>query len=222
MLTTHVAYLCEDIEPDYSITSTELTTWNTWLASDCDSNLYAGMAADDIRPVCIGVNATAPDGTATAPPSTTPSQTATTTSSSVSMGPTAIGEVAGCLQYYTVQSGDTCANIETIYSISFVQLYQWNPSRTSFSHPFFSRSLHLVAKTKTHSRLQLRKPLARLRLLCQWARLLHRYHLRRQPTSTNTIQHCVQLRRVLHSRERREAVQRHVCGAVSVEPGDWG
>ncbi|OCK74384.1 carbohydrate-binding module family 50 protein [Lepidopterella palustris CBS 459.81] len=112
-------YGCADIESDYSITSTELTTWNTWLASDCDSNLYAGMTSEDIRPICIGVN-----GTSTP----TSSQTPSVTSSSSSMGPTATGEVPGCLQYYTVQSGDGCSSIETKFSITFAQLYQWNPS----------------------------------------------------------------------------------------------
>lgn len=49
------------------------------------------------------------------------------------MGPTASGELVGCLQYYTVQSGDTCYNIETTYGISFTQFYAWNPSSTFFA-----------------------------------------------------------------------------------------
>jgi LysM repeat protein len=119
-LTFNVAYLCANVESDYNITAAQLTTWNTWLASNCDSQLYAGMTAASIRPVCIGVNGT--NATTT---------TTTKTSSSVSMGPTATGEVAGCLQYYTVQSGDSCSSIDTAFSISFAQLYQWNPSSTS-------------------------------------------------------------------------------------------
>lgn len=47
------------------------------------------------------------------------------------MGPTASGEVAGCLEYYTVQSGDSCSSIETTYDILFSQFYAWNPSSTS-------------------------------------------------------------------------------------------
>jgi LysM repeat protein len=64
----------------------------------------------------------------------------TKTSTSVSMGPIATGEVAGCLKYYTVKSGDSCSGIETTYSISFTQLYQWNPSSASafLLIPFFS------------------------------------------------------------------------------------
>ena len=142
-----LAYLCADLEDDYSITSTQLSTWNTWLASNCNTNLYAGMAADDVRPVCIGVNASAPVGTATMPPSKT-SSTATKASSSASRGPTARGEVTGCLQYHTVQSGDTCTNVETIYSISFTELYQWNPS-SAFSIPRCSTLIAThIANTK--------------------------------------------------------------------------
>ena len=121
--------MCEDIEGDYSVTASQLTMWNTWLASDCDTNLYANLLSNETRPVCVGVNASEPIGSVTSGPTETPSQTATFTgTNTASMGPTASGEVAGCKQYYTVQSGDSCTNIETTYGISFAQFYAWNPS----------------------------------------------------------------------------------------------
>ena len=124
---TFAVYMCEDIEGGYSVTASQLTTWNTWLASDCDRNLYANLLSNETRPVCVGVNASEPIGSLTSGP-TEPSQTAFTGTNIASMGPTASGEVAGCKQYYTVQSGDSCTNIETIYGISFAQFYAWNPS----------------------------------------------------------------------------------------------
>ncbi|KAF2719531.1 carbohydrate-binding module family 50 protein [Polychaeton citri CBS 116435] len=119
-------YDCGDIAQSYSISLTDLTTWNTWMGSDCDSALYKGLGYHDTRAICIGVNASAPTATATKPPSSTPPQTGTKTSTS--MGPTQTGIVKGCLKYYTVQSGDSCTSIEAQYAITFAQFYQWNPS----------------------------------------------------------------------------------------------
>lgn len=42
--------------------------------------------------------------------------------------PTQSGEAANCNKYYTVQSGDSCAKIESQFAITFQQLYQWNPA----------------------------------------------------------------------------------------------
>ncbi|KAK3169509.1 hypothetical protein OEA41_008893 [Lepraria neglecta] len=121
--------MCEDIEGDYSVTASQLMTWNTWLASNCDTNLYANLLSNETRPVCVGVNASEPIGSVTSGPTKTPSQTATLTGTKTAlMGPTASGKAAGCKLYYTVQSGDSCTNIETTYGISFAQFYAWNPS----------------------------------------------------------------------------------------------
>lgn len=61
----------------------------------------------------------------------TVSSTQTGTKTANSMGPTQTGVVAGCQQFYTVQSGDSCYNIETTYGITFTQFFQWNPSGMS-------------------------------------------------------------------------------------------
>ena len=123
--------MCESIESDYSVTASQLTTWNTWLGSNCDANLYANLPYNGTRPLCVGVNGTEPVGSVAPGPSKSPSQTVTVSgSSTISTGPTATGEVAGCKQFYTVQSGDSCTNIETTFGISFTQFYAWNPSST--------------------------------------------------------------------------------------------
>lgn len=105
---------------DYVITVDQLQKWNSWIGSDCDTGLYANLADDSTRVVCVGVNASAPTATA----STGPSSVTLT----ASMGPTQTGIVAGCTQYYTVQSGDSCAAIDAMFAITFQQLYQWNPA----------------------------------------------------------------------------------------------
>ncbi|KAI9823660.1 MAG: hypothetical protein M1826_007678 [Phylliscum demangeonii] len=119
-------YNCASIARDAAITLAQLTTWNPWLGSNCDTALYAHLGYQDRRAICIGVNASAPTGTASAPPSTALSRTGTQTTAS--MGPTQTGVVAGCLQVYTVRSGDSCNSIETAYGITFAQFYSWNPS----------------------------------------------------------------------------------------------
>lgn len=137
--------MCEDIESDYSVTASQLTTWNTWLGSDCETNLYANLLVTETRPVCVGVNASEPIGSAAPGPSKKPSQTVSASGTkTVSIGSTASGEVAGCKQFYTVKSGDSCTNIETTYGISFTQFYAWNPSST------------LIPKPPPHQRLAIR------------------------------------------------------------------
>lgn len=98
-LTLSAVYGFEDLERGYSITADKLTSWNTWLSSDCDTKLCKGMSDEDVHPMCIGVNASAPAGTATAAPAThtAPSKT----SGSVIIGLTESGEVAGCAKHYT-------------------------------------------------------------------------------------------------------------------------
>ncbi|KZV98835.1 hypothetical protein EXIGLDRAFT_273250 [Exidia glandulosa HHB12029] len=40
--------------------------------------------------------------------------------------PTLPGTLAGCSTYYTIQSGDTCAVMQTKYGVTFDQIRQWN------------------------------------------------------------------------------------------------
>jgi len=111
---------------DYSITVDQLQNWNSWIGTDCDTGLYTNLAYNDERAVCIAVNASAPTSTAG------PGPGSRTTSAGASMGPTQTGIVAGCSEYYTVQSGDSCASIDAAYGITFEQFYAWNPAGKSF------------------------------------------------------------------------------------------
>jgi LysM repeat protein len=132
--------------------------WNSWIGSACDTGIYAGLTQNDTitnNTVCIRAN-----GTASATPTSSASLTtsgssasltvsASSTISSASMGPTPVGVLSGCPQYYTVQSGDSCAGIESQFGISFQQLWAWNPP--SMSH--FNIFLFALALTfLPHSR----------------------------------------------------------------------
>ncbi|KAK3369408.1 hypothetical protein B0T24DRAFT_707942 [Lasiosphaeria ovina] len=116
---------CASIADDASIPLAQLKTWNPWLGSNCDTALFANLDENDLRAVCIGISSTAPTGSPTAEPSSTSSGTKT---SSVSTGPTQTGIVPGCQQFYTVQSGDGCATIQSTFGITFADFYTWNPS----------------------------------------------------------------------------------------------
>ncbi|KAK7962857.1 LysM domain protein, partial [Apiospora aurea] len=118
---------CASVAEDASIKLSQLTSWNSWLGANCDEALFANLEENDFRAVCIGVNSTAPTATATSPP-----LTSTGTKSSASMGPTPTGIVPGCRQFYTVQSGDSCAAIQGMFAISFGDFFKWNPSILSW------------------------------------------------------------------------------------------
>ncbi|KAL5330732.1 hypothetical protein ACEPPN_000252 [Leptodophora sp. 'Broadleaf-Isolate-01'] len=105
---------------DANITTTELAAWNPWIGSDCDTGLYANLNATDSRAVCIGINSTAPASTS--------SSTISSTSTVTPPAPTQTGIIAGCTEYYVVVSGDSCAAIESEFSITFAQFYAWNPA----------------------------------------------------------------------------------------------
>ena len=162
-------YLCSDLQTDYSVTSEQLITWNPWLGSDCDTNLYAGLVGNEKRSICIGVNATGPHGTASKPPTSTPPQTGTATSAS--MGPTQTGIAANCRSFHTVTSDDTCYDIEMTYDITFEEFLSWNPSSECFPlqftwHAGTNRSHdRLLTQDSNYSWQQLREPLAWIRIL---------------------------------------------------------
>lgn len=117
---TMTVYSCSEIAKDGRITTDKLASYNPWLGSDCDSSLFAGMAKEDVRAVCVGVNPTAPTASAMEP--ATPAPTTGSTS------PTQTGITKGCQKYYTVKDGDTCASVYGQAGITFDQLYAWNPA----------------------------------------------------------------------------------------------
>ena len=97
--------------------------WNPWLAGDCDTALYANLNRSDSFAVCIGVSSAI--STTTAAAAATASVTTMT-----STGPTQMGVVAGCQDFFTVESGDDCSTIETEFGVTLAELYAWNPSST--------------------------------------------------------------------------------------------
>lgn len=64
---------CASLADDASIKLSLLTTWNPWLGSNCDTALFANLAENSFRAVCIGVNSTAPTATPTNPSPTSQS-----------------------------------------------------------------------------------------------------------------------------------------------------
>lgn len=52
----------------------------------------------------------------------------TATATKTTAAPTQTGIVSNCDEYYTVADDDSCANIEALYSITFTELYEWNPA----------------------------------------------------------------------------------------------
>jgi LysM repeat protein len=93
---------CAAIESTYALTFAQLYAWNPAIGDDCQY-LSLGYA------ICVAVKSTSTVTTLTSAP------TETTTSVS-------------CSEYYTVVQGDSCAAIESKYSISFAEFLLWNPS----------------------------------------------------------------------------------------------
>ncbi|RYP47220.1 hypothetical protein DL768_006696 [Monosporascus sp. mg162] len=49
---------CAKVADDANISLSDLTSWNPWVGSDCDTGLFKGLADAEERAVCIGVNST--------------------------------------------------------------------------------------------------------------------------------------------------------------------
>ncbi|OGE52702.1 hypothetical protein PENARI_c009G09663 [Penicillium arizonense] len=113
-------YQCADIDEDFDITEAQLLTWNPWLGTDCDTNLYASLNDTDTRAVCIGVGSSTSTTATTTPSSTTATAT--------SVAPTQTGYIYGCQEFFTVESGDDFSTMETEFGVTLAQLYEWNPS----------------------------------------------------------------------------------------------
>lgn len=93
----------------------DLVRWNTWIGeeSDCDAGLYAGLAEDAERGVCVR------DAAGSGTPPTEPVEP---------LGPTQPGIVEGCLKYYVAASGDGCWAIADANGIDLADFYEWNPA----------------------------------------------------------------------------------------------
>ncbi|KAI8152690.1 hypothetical protein K4K49_003054 [Colletotrichum sp. SAR 10_70] len=108
-------FLCADIAEDRNITVGDLVRWNTWIGeeSDCDAGLYADLAEDAERGVCVR------DTAGSDTPPTEPIEPP---------GPTQPGIVEGCRKYYVAASGDGCWAIADANGIDLADFYEWNPA----------------------------------------------------------------------------------------------
>lgn len=121
--------LCADVAYDAQITTQQLAAWNPWVGPDCDAGVYAGLAAGATRPVCIGVQGSAPSST------TTSSSPPTSTSSAPGPGaPTQTGIAPGCSSFYVAGAGEGCWGIANDHGITLEQFYAWNPAGKCYSY----------------------------------------------------------------------------------------
>ncbi|KAH7333463.1 hypothetical protein BKA65DRAFT_564781 [Rhexocercosporidium sp. MPI-PUGE-AT-0058] len=108
---------CAAIQAKYSITFAQLLAWNPSIGSNCEF-LAIGNT------YCVAKAA----------------GTTTTTSSK----PT---QTSSCTKSYTVVAGDSCAAIDAKYSITFAQLFAWNPSIGSNCEFLAIGNTYCVAKS---------------------------------------------------------------------------
>jgi LysM repeat protein len=107
---------CTSIQTKFSITFAQLFSWNPAIGSNCES-LWLNTN------ICVGVIGGATTTTKTSATTTTTSGNGITTPT-----PTQDGMTKNCNKFYLVVSGDGCTSIQTKYSITFAQLFSWNPA----------------------------------------------------------------------------------------------
>lgn len=125
--------ICTKILIAFQITMAEFYTMNPSVGTDC-SGLNAGTY------YCVSTNpggqlpVYTDTGSGTLSFVTTfsgwVSETTTTAKPTgvVTPSPIQTGMVNNCNKFYDIQSGDSCAAIQSSYSITFAQLYSWNPA----------------------------------------------------------------------------------------------
>ncbi|KAK6526559.1 hypothetical protein TWF694_005141 [Orbilia ellipsospora] len=109
------------------LTQALLLSWNPALKSDC-SGLTLGYY------ICVQIAAVTTTTTTTTTKTTTTTTKTTTTSTIATPTPIQTGQVANCVGWRFVQTGDTCPNLVTRFaSIGLTQalLIQWNPALKS-------------------------------------------------------------------------------------------
>lgn len=109
-------------------TGTEPVTF-TWTYDSYSTNVYTTTTV--IQSASTAPISTSPSSTAIPGPTTvttSSSNQATTTVPVTPPAPTQSGITASCSDYYVVQSGDSCAAIESMFSLTFQQFYAWNPA----------------------------------------------------------------------------------------------
>ncbi|KZF20520.1 carbohydrate-binding module family 50 protein [Xylona heveae TC161] len=110
---------CWDVEQNNTISKDQFNTWNPYVGSNCQ-NFWPGYY------LCVSPpSSSSSTAQSTTPTSTTP--TATSSPSSTVPSPLMPSTRADCPQYYQIQDGDGCWNVEQKYDISTDQFNAWNP-----------------------------------------------------------------------------------------------
>ncbi|KAL4981676.1 LysM domain protein [Aspergillus falconensis] len=147
---------CAELESYFGITITDLKAWNPSLkrsycvliegwsycvdGPDVTSTPSATTGESTTGKVTFTevsdfASSTPVDTTTTEPSTTSTLTTATTTTATYSGGipsPTQSGLISTCNDYYYVQNGDTCYDIQDLYGdFTLSQFYTWNPSISS-------------------------------------------------------------------------------------------
>ncbi|KAK5657992.1 hypothetical protein OQA88_2546 [Cercophora sp. LCS_1] len=104
---------CDAIASANRITLAQFLAWNPAAGATC-SGLWANAYA------CVSIIGVDPP-----PPTTTTTSAGNGVTTPV---PTQAGMVANCNKFHFVASGQTCAVIASLYSISTAQFTQWNPA----------------------------------------------------------------------------------------------
>lgn len=107
---------CSVIDSMFNITYAQLEEYNPGeFNADC-TNLNVGQV------LCVAVGAPSTNGTASTTTTMTTSFSSTSTTSSTTSTAT-----PSCGEYYTVESGDTCYEIDELFGITFAELQYLNP-----------------------------------------------------------------------------------------------
>ncbi|KAF2837111.1 carbohydrate-binding module family 50 protein [Patellaria atrata CBS 101060] len=111
-----------------------LTGWVN-AKSGCNENTIGNNNGVVVKPTTTSKPTPTPTPTSksstTSKPTTTTKPTSTSakptsTTSTAAPSPTAPGVVSNCKKFYTVASGNTCATIQSQFSVTLAQLRQWN------------------------------------------------------------------------------------------------
>ncbi len=100
------------------------------MSSNCETNFWLGNW------YCVGISGAPPcPATTTSITSTTPTSSPTTTTASATVtgdpspaGPTHSGIPCQCIEFHTVESGDTCTTVTELYGISLSTFLSMNPA----------------------------------------------------------------------------------------------
>ncbi|PYH91868.1 LysM domain protein [Aspergillus ellipticus CBS 707.79] len=123
---------CAELESFFDVTITELHAWNPSLLTDWCALIEGWSYCVEGPAVTDFVSSTSLVTTATATGTATTTSSATAAYSNGVPSPTQSGLISTCDEYYYVEKGDTCYNIQNSYmDFTLDEFYTWNPSISS-------------------------------------------------------------------------------------------